>query len=172
MNAENGISVDDINKSLKRFGLVDYVVFAVMLMMCSLVGIYFGYEDHKKRQQRKLKSRRGSGELDYLVGGRNMQTFPVAMSLVASGLSGITLLGKLYLMFTSRLLNLPPFAGMPTEVYVYGIKILYLLPTFVVMGLFVHHVIIPVFYELQIVSTYEVHKRRRTAAAGQSSAAM
>lgn len=101
MNVDNGISVDDINKSLKRFGLVDYVVFAVMLMMCSLVGIYFGYEDHKKRQQRKLKSRRGSGELDYLVGGRNMQTFPVAMSMVASGLSGITLLGKCYLMFTS-----------------------------------------------------------------------
>lgn len=61
------------------------------------------------------------------------------------------------------------FAGMPTEVYVYGINILYVLPTFVVMGLFVHHVIIPVFYELQIVSTYEVHKHRR-AAAGQSSA--
>lgn len=113
MNAENGISVDDINKSLKRFGLVDYVVFAVMLMMCSLVGIYFGYEDHKKRQQRKLKSRRGSGELDYLVGGRNMQTFPVAMSLVASGLSGITLLGKLYLISTSRMLNLPPSQACP-----------------------------------------------------------
>lgn len=45
---------------------------------------------------------------------------------------------------------------MPTEVYSFGINIIYFLPTFVIMGLFVHYVIIPVFYELQIVSTYEV----------------
>lgn len=45
---------------------------------------------------------------------------------------------------------------MPTEVYVHGINLVYiLLPTFI-MGLFVHHIVIPVFYELQIVSTYEV----------------
>lgn len=151
----DGINVDDINKSLKRFGLVDYVVFAVMLLMCSLVGIYFGFQDHKKRQQRKLKTRRGSGELDYLMGGRNMQTFPVAMSLVASGLSGITLLGKRFLMYSSSLFP-DSITGMPTEVYFYGINIIYMLPTLAIMGLFVHHVVIPVFYELQIVSTYEV----------------
>lgn len=96
MNASIEINVDDVNKSLKRFGLADYVVFVFMLVMCSLVGIYFGYKDHKKRQRNKLKPRRGSDELDYLVGGRSMQIFPVAMSLVASGLSGITLLGKHY----------------------------------------------------------------------------
>lgn len=50
--------------------------------------------------------------------------------------------------------------GMPSEVYFYGINIIYILPTLAIMGLFVHHVIIPVFYELQIVSTYEVHKSR------------
>lgn len=93
MDPDNGISVDDVNKSLKRFGLADYMVFGFMLIMCSAVGIYFGFKDHKKHQKNKLKARRGSEELDYLMGGRNMQVFPVAMSLVASGLSGITLLG-------------------------------------------------------------------------------
>lgn len=93
MDPDKGISVDDINKSLKRFGLADYMVFGFMLIMCSAVGIYFGFKDHKKHQRNKLKARRGSEELDYLMGGRNMQVFPVAMSLVASGLSGITLLG-------------------------------------------------------------------------------
>lgn len=94
MNSRTEINVDDMNKSLKQFGLADYVVFVLMLIICSVVGIYFGFKDHKKHQKNKLKSRRGSGELDYLVGGRNMQIFPVAMSLVASGLSGITLLGE------------------------------------------------------------------------------
>lgn len=45
---------------------------------------------------------------------------------------------------------------MPTEVYLFGINMIYIPLTLSIMGLFVHHVIIPVFYELQIVSTYEV----------------
>lgn len=94
MNEDRGMNVDDVNKSLKRFGVADYVVFSFMLILCSLVGIYFGFKDHKKRQKNKLQPRRGSDELNYLMGGRNMQIFPVAMSLVASGLSGITVLGK------------------------------------------------------------------------------
>lgn len=95
MNSHKEINVDDVNKALKRFGLADYVVFLFMLLMCSLVGIYFGYKDHKKRQNNKLQTIHGnSDELDYLMGGRSMKIFPVAMSLVASGLSGITLLGE------------------------------------------------------------------------------
>lgn len=95
MNDSKETSVDEVSNSINRFGLMDYIVFGFMLVLCSLIGIYFGYQDHKKKQKRdKLKPRRGSDELEYLVGGRNMQTFPVAMSLVASGLSGIALLGK------------------------------------------------------------------------------
>lgn len=130
--------MDDVNKSLKRFVTADYVVFIFMLIMCSAVGVYFGYQDHKKQQQNKLKERRGSGEIDYLVGGRSMHVLPVAASLIASGLSGITLL------------------GMPTEVYIYGIHFYFVIIPIFVMGLFVHYVIIPIFHELQIVSTYEV----------------
>lgn len=91
MNSDEEFSVDDANNSLKRFGLADYLVFVFMLVMCSVVGVYFGYENHKKS---KLKTRRGSGALNYLVGGRKMHIFPVAMSLAASGTSGIILLGK------------------------------------------------------------------------------
>lgn len=94
MDYSKEVSVDDVNNSLQRFGVADYVVFGFMLLMCSVVGVYFGYKDHKKRERSKLKGRRGSGELDYLVGGRKMPIFPVAMSLAASGTSGITILGK------------------------------------------------------------------------------
>jgi solute carrier family 5 (sodium-coupled monocarboxylate transporter), member 8/12 len=87
------LTVDDLSDSLKRFGKADYAVFITMLVCCSCVGLYFGYQDHIKHK-RSTKQRRGSEALDYLMGGRNMQVFPVAMSLVASFVSGITLLGK------------------------------------------------------------------------------
>lgn len=62
------------------------------------------------------------------------------MSLVASYLSGITLLST------------------PTEIYTFGTQYAYILsgPTF--MGIFFHLVMIPVFYELKIVSMYEVSR--------------
>ena len=86
-------SVEELGDSLKRFGKADYAVFISMLVCCSMVGLYFGYKDHMKHKKH-LKHRRGSEALDYLMGGRNMQVFPVAMSLVASFVSGITLLGE------------------------------------------------------------------------------
>jgi solute carrier family 5 (sodium-coupled monocarboxylate transporter), member 8/12 len=69
-------TVENVSESLKRFGLIDYVVFLFMLAMCSMVGLYFGFKDHKKRQASKLKARRGSDALDYLLGGKNVQVFP------------------------------------------------------------------------------------------------
>lgn len=84
----------DFKSSLVHFGLADYSVFIVMLICCTIVGLYFGYEDYKRRKVVK-KHRRGSEEQEYLMGGRNMKIFPVAMSLVASCISGIALLGNL-----------------------------------------------------------------------------
>lgn len=78
---------------MKHFGVADYSVFIAMLLSCTVVGLYFGYEDYKKKKQMKHQ-RRGSEAMDYLVGGRNMKIFPVAMSLVASCISGIALLGN------------------------------------------------------------------------------
>lgn len=87
------MNVADLSQSLKRFGTADYAVFILMLAVCSCVGLFFGYQDYKKHKKVK-KSVDGDEALDYLMGGRNMQVFPVAMSLVASFVSGITLLGK------------------------------------------------------------------------------
>lgn len=89
----NNDSIETFRNSLKHFGIVDYSVFTTMLLCCTIVGLYFGYEDYKKRKNVK-KQRRGSEAQDYLMGGRNMKIFPVAMSLVASCISGIALLGK------------------------------------------------------------------------------
>jgi sodium-coupled monocarboxylate transporter 8/12 len=86
-------AVEDLRNSLKRFGAADYAVFAVLLLSCTVVGLYFGYTDYQRKKRMKHQ-RRGSEAMDYLVGGRNMKVFPVAMSLVASCISGIALLGN------------------------------------------------------------------------------
>ena len=69
-------SVESLSESLKQFGVVDYAVFIIMLIVCSCVGLYFGYSDHVQSKKNKFKSRRGSQTLEYLLGGKNVQVFP------------------------------------------------------------------------------------------------
>lgn len=82
------IDVKDISKSMQRFSGPDYAVFILMLVTCMGIGVYFAWQDHQRKKKR-LKARRGSEALAYLVGDRQMKIFPIAMSLVASLISGI-----------------------------------------------------------------------------------
>ncbi|XP_035897146.1 sodium-coupled monocarboxylate transporter 1-like [Anopheles stephensi] len=138
----SGQTIDSISRSLQRFDWPDYVVFVLMLLICVVIGIFFGYQDHKKHKQRRKEARRESEALDYLVGGRKMQIFPVSVSLVASWISGISLLGT------------------STEIYVYGTQYCYIVFAVIIMGFVMHHVFLPVFHELQITSAYEYLQRR------------
>lgn len=151
-------SVDNVSESFKQFGAIDYAVFVFMLFMCTCIGLYFGYKDHMKHKKNRLKSKRGSDAMDYLLGGKNVQVFPgekllikfrlkleanfkiilVAMSLVATFVSGITLLGT------------------STEIYIYGTQYAYILIGPAMMGIFMHFIVIPVFYDLKVVSMFEV----------------
>lgn len=94
MDENSQDAVQLLKSSLIHFGLADYSIFIAMLVASTLVGLYFGYEDYKRRKMVR-KHRRGSEEAEYLMGGKNMKIFPVAMSLVASCISGIALLGNL-----------------------------------------------------------------------------
>lgn len=71
-----GSGVDDVKISLQKFGMPDYVVFVLMLISCSLIGIYFGFIQKKSKKS-------SDEESDYLVGGRQMQVVPITMSLIA-----------------------------------------------------------------------------------------
>jgi solute carrier family 5 (sodium-coupled monocarboxylate transporter), member 8/12 len=70
-----GLNVDSVHAHLQKFGWQDYLIFVLMLAICALIGIYFGFIEKK--------SKAIGDEADYLVGGRSMKTFPVAMSLIA-----------------------------------------------------------------------------------------
>ncbi|KAL6447755.1 hypothetical protein ACFW04_000123 [Cataglyphis niger] len=123
-------TVQEISESMQNFGTSDYTVFAVMLIACGFVGIYFGFVN------------KSSGEDEYLVGGRNMKTFPVSLSLIASFISGISLLGT------------------PTEVYVHGTSYLFIGCAVIFVGLVMSIVFLPVFHELKLTSTYEYLEKR------------
>lgn len=59
------------------FDVVDYAVFASMLALSALTGLYYGC------RSRYCKNIEVQTLRDYLTGNRNMKSFPVAMSLVA-----------------------------------------------------------------------------------------
>lgn len=77
-------TVQEVGEMLRSFGAYDYSVFAFMLLICGLIGIYFGF------------IKKSSGEDEYLVGGRNMKTFPVSLSLIASFISGTILFAAVH----------------------------------------------------------------------------
>lgn len=79
-------NVQDLNLSLQRFGWTDYLVFVFMLIVCAAIGVYFGFVEKRKKNEKKerdIEDRSGSEALDYLVGGRKMKVIPVSLSLVA-----------------------------------------------------------------------------------------
>ncbi|XP_034485100.1 sodium-coupled monocarboxylate transporter 1 [Drosophila innubila] len=110
---------------LQRFSWLDYVAIAAMFLVCIFIGIYFGFMN------------KSVSENDYMLGGRKMLVIPISFSLVASFISGITLL------------------GLPTEVYSYGTQYLYVTFGVLGMGIVMGVLYLPVFHDLNITSTYE-----------------
>lgn len=53
------------------FGWTDYVLFAMILTVSILIGIYFGFFSKQDTT------------MEYLLGGKRMGFFPIAMSLIA-----------------------------------------------------------------------------------------
>ncbi|XP_026759165.3 sodium-coupled monocarboxylate transporter 1-like isoform X1 [Galleria mellonella] len=117
--------VNEMVHHMQKFSWVDYVVFVFMLAISAVVGVYWGFMKKQTTQN------------DYLLGGRNMKVIPVAMSLVASFVSGITLLGS------------------PTEVYMHGTQYAYIMGGIFLMSIVMTQVYLPVFHELKITSNYE-----------------
>ncbi|XP_058797242.1 sodium-coupled monocarboxylate transporter 2-like isoform X3 [Phymastichus coffea] len=112
------------------FGWTDYTLFAGLLGMSLIIGFYFGFF-----------SKQDSAS-EYLFGGKSMAYLPVAVSIIASYLSGIT------------------FIGYPTEVYYHGAMMIISMGTAVITMLTTVHIFLPVFYNLQIVSSYEYLEMR------------
>lgn len=57
----------------RLFDLLDYSVFGAMLLLSTLIGVYFAFFAKSKQTTAS----------EYLMGGRSMGIFPISMSLIA-----------------------------------------------------------------------------------------
>ncbi|XP_047135309.2 sodium-coupled monocarboxylate transporter 1 isoform X1 [Hydra vulgaris] len=115
-----------------RFSIPDYLVFAATLIISSFIGIYFACGGKQTNTK------------EYLMAGKNMSWFPLFVSLLASYLSAITLL------------------GVPSEIFTYGIQYIVLCFSYVIIVLVSSTIFLPIFYKLQLVSSNEYLEKRFT----------
>jgi Na+/proline symporter len=66
-------TTDDMERvQASFFGWLDFTLFVLMLVVSTMIGIYFGFWGKKEDTPK-----------EYLHGGKTMSTIPVAVSLVA-----------------------------------------------------------------------------------------
>ena len=116
---------------LNYFQAWDYVVFAGTLLVSAGIGLFYAIRDRNQ-----------NSEKEFLLAGRNLSVFPVALSLLSSFISAITLLGT------------------PAEVYKHSSMYWLISVGFIISATLSAHVFIPVFYNLGITSVFEYIQMR------------
>ena len=103
----------------------DYLVVSFCLLFSASIGIFFAFKD---RANKNLEN--------YLLGNRQMRSFPVALSLTASFISAIAIL------------------GLPNEYYSYGTMFTYYCITHIAISILVALFFVPKFYNESSISIY------------------
>ncbi|XP_035658838.1 sodium-coupled monocarboxylate transporter 1-like [Branchiostoma floridae] len=116
----------DNDLETRYFGVWDYVVFGVMLCVSASIGLYYACTGGRQRTQK-----------EFLMADKSMSVVPVAMSLLASFISAITVLGT------------------PAEIYSNGTMFWNYVVAYTITILLVARLFIPTFYRLGLTSTYE-----------------
>uniref|UniRef100_A0A3P9P6R9 Solute carrier family 5 member 8, like n=1 Tax=Poecilia reticulata TaxID=8081 RepID=A0A3P9P6R9_POERE len=109
----------------------DYVVFAATILGAASIGLF-----------QAIRGRKENSSTEFLLGGRQMTAVPVAMSLTASFMSGITVIGT------------------PSEAYRFGLAFWLFGFSYAIMSAITAELFVPMFYRLGITSAYEYLERR------------
>lgn len=113
------------------FSVVDYVLFGLMLVFSASIGVFYAIKDRNRANTK-----------EFLLAGGNMNPIPVALSILASFMSAITLLGT------------------PAEMYNYTTMYWYIGLGYLLVVAGAAHIFIPVFYRLRVCSAYEYLEKR------------
>lgn len=117
----------------QSFGALDYAVFSSLLIASGAIGVYYAIRAKKNQVS----------TAEYIFGGKTMKTLPVAISLIATFLSGSSLV------------------SIPAEVYFYGLEIAVTYITSVVIGyLTLRFISLPVIKDLQLPSLFAYLEKR------------
>ncbi|KAM6466860.1 sodium/iodide cotransporter [Liasis olivaceus] len=113
------------------FSLWDYGVFGLMLLVSTGIGLFHALSKGGQKTSE-----------DFFTGSRRMSALPVGLSLSASFMSAIQVL------------------GVPAEAYRYGMKFLWMCLGQLLNSLLTAFLFLPVFYRLGLTSTYEYLEMR------------
>lgn len=116
---------------LNRFSWEDYSVLASMLIISVGIGMFYGFFSGDPKTAE-----------DFLLGGSSMGTFPMAMSLAASFITAIELLGN------------------PAEMYSHGTQFWMTCCAFLIVVPVASRCYVPVFMTLRLTSSYEYLEMR------------
>ena len=122
---EEGNELFTREELIDKFGWEEYFVFSLMLGVSAAIGIFFWWRGHKDNAE-------------FLMGSKSMGTLPMTMSLVASFMSAITLLGT------------------PAEMYVFGTQYCTLVLSYPFVMAAACYIYLPVFWKLGVGTSYEV----------------
>ncbi|BFF91108.1 sodium-coupled monocarboxylate transporter 2 [Drosophila madeirensis] len=114
-----------------RFSVTDYIVFTLMLSASAGIGVYFGFFSKAKNTTE-----------EYLQGGKKMPTWPVAISLVSSQLSGVAMM------------------SIPAESYTFGFNIVFTMMAMILTVPVLIYIIVPVFYKNNVSNCYQYLEMR------------
>lgn len=112
------------------FTALDYCLFVGVLLFSALIGLFYMVKERRQKEAATAE--------DLLMGGRQLSVLPVAMSLLASYMSAITVL------------------GIPTEIYTYGTGYWLVTASGIIMFPLVAFVFLPFFHNMHLDSAYQV----------------
>ncbi|XP_055704587.1 sodium-dependent multivitamin transporter-like isoform X2 [Phlebotomus papatasi] len=110
----------------------DYGIVFLMLVISMGIGFYHGLKKRKVLRD----------EIEYLMAGKSMSVVPVSLSILASSVSGLCLI------------------GFSTEMYLYGSAYLYGILNIILAIAFFNKFLLPVFHALEITSIYNYLEKR------------
>nr|XP_040016000.1 solute carrier family 5 member 6a [Gasterosteus aculeatus aculeatus]XP_040016001.1 solute carrier family 5 member 6a [Gasterosteus aculeatus aculeatus]XP_040016002.1 solute carrier family 5 member 6a [Gasterosteus aculeatus aculeatus]XP_040016003.1 solute carrier family 5 member 6a [Gasterosteus aculeatus aculeatus]XP_040016005.1 solute carrier family 5 member 6a [Gasterosteus aculeatus aculeatus] len=114
------------NVVLMHFTTVDYIIFALLLVASTGIGLFYAFSGGRQRTTQ-----------EFLMADRSMSCLPVSLSLLATFQSAVAILGA------------------PSEVYTFGTQYWFLGCSYFLGLLIPAHVFIPILYRLRLSSAYE-----------------
>lgn len=115
-----------------QFTALDYCFFVIVFCISAAIGLYYAF-----------KARNTVVTVDdYLLGGRNMAIFPVVCSLIATTISGSSIV------------------GLAAEAYAYGTHIWMFAVTMLTMPIVVSWIFLPIFSQLKLSSCFKYFELR------------
>ncbi|XP_055375052.1 sodium-coupled monocarboxylate transporter 2-like isoform X2 [Condylostylus longicornis] len=112
-----------------HYSINDHILFVSMMIFYFLIGLLFGYFSKNTSE-------------DYLLGERKMKTIPIAISLIASQMSSLSIV------------------TIPTEIYEFGLHYYWMIITLFLSLIIINYIIVPVYYKNDISNCYKYLEMR------------